>query len=76
MISLTVCRTKTCPLCRTDIESAKVDHRLANIIEAHLSAHPEKRRTAEDMASMDAVDTISKVRACALDRAGACGTEA
>jgi hypothetical protein len=56
-------RTKTCPLCRTPTESAKVDHRLANIIEAHLAAHPDKRRPAEDLAALDAADTITKVRA-------------
>ena len=54
---------KTCPLCRTNIESAKVDHRLANIIEAHVESHPHKRRSAEDMAAMDLVDTITKVTA-------------
>ena len=46
-------------MCRTQISEIRRNHDLSNLVEAFLEAHPEKRRSAEEIAEMDARTTIT-----------------
>ena len=52
-------RSSECPICRTQISEVRRNHDLSNLIDAFLDAHPERKRSAEELAEMDARSTIS-----------------
>ena len=52
-------RSSECPMCRTQISEVRRNHDLSKLVDAFLDAHPEKRRSAEEMSEMDARSTIT-----------------
>mmetsp|Transcript_26074 Transcript_26074/g.40795 ORF Transcript_26074/g.40795 Transcript_26074/m.40795 type:complete len:380 (-) Transcript_26074:583-1722(-) len=50
---------KTCPECRDPTTEVRRNHTLVGIIEKYLEAHPQFKRTAEDLAEMDAENKIT-----------------
>jgi hypothetical protein len=52
-------RSSECPMCRTQISEIRRNHDLSKLVDAFLDAHPEKRRSAEEMSEMDARSTIT-----------------
>ena len=52
-------RSSECPLCRTEVQEVRRNHDLANLVEEYLKANPSKKRSAEEMAEMDAKSTIT-----------------
>lgn len=52
-------RSSECAMCRTQISEVRRNHDLSKLVDAFLDAHPEKRRSAEEMAEMDARSTIT-----------------
>ncbi|XP_012386492.1 E3 ubiquitin-protein ligase CHFR [Dasypus novemcinctus] len=51
-------RSSLCPTCRCPVERICKNHILNNLVEAYLAQHPDKRRTEEDVRSMDARNKI------------------
>lgn len=47
-----------CPICRTEVTKLSRNHAIANMVEAFLKKNPSKRRSAEELAEMDAKCTI------------------
>lgn len=52
-------RSSECPMCRTEIAQIRRNHDLSKLVDAFLDAHPERRRSAEEMGEMDARSTIT-----------------
>ncbi|GET86256.1 hypothetical protein, conserved [Leishmania tarentolae] len=51
----------TCPKCRANITDIRPTHRLQSCAENFLLANPSRRRPVEELAQLDAVDTIQPV---------------
>jgi len=51
-------RSNDCPTCRAKVKRASKNHLVNNLIEAYLKQHPDKKRTAEDLAELDAKTVI------------------
>ncbi|KAJ3190540.1 hypothetical protein HK101_008711 [Irineochytrium annulatum] len=50
-----------CPQCRETIECVSRNHTLMSMVNLYLAAHPEKERSDEEKAEMDALNTITNV---------------
>ncbi|XP_013390804.1 E3 ubiquitin-protein ligase CHFR [Lingula anatina] len=53
-------RSHECPSCRYKVERINKNHIVNNLVDAYLKAHPEKRRSAEDLQELDAKNKITK----------------
>jgi hypothetical protein len=53
-------KATTCPMCRVEVTQLRKNHQLNNIVSAYLDANPGKKRSAEELAEMDAANKVTE----------------
>ena len=59
-------RKTDCPECRKVISGVNKPHQIQNMVDAYLAKHPDKKRTAAEVAELDPRSDIGKLAVCFL----------
>jgi hypothetical protein len=53
-------RSRNCPHCRGKVHRLSKNHIVNNLVDAYLKAHPEKKRSDDELREMDARNKITE----------------